>query len=637
MPNFVLPKFYDTITLYRVTAGVWAELGELQGQLYCPGKKEDDLGTGEMHYHFPKAADEEVGPWVLPRDSYSGIPDVAEVTYAGGYVRAFRVADMRPRWNPFDNAHLQLDLHRIRDDEWDFVTHQPLPGEPGLIEDLPVWNMEFTAYVPDGEADNYHVSAPFVGQLYCMQPMAEVAGYESMFAFVPKEVTVIPNPGDIEALEGGPVRFSYVRHAWNGRDWLWQVTQIVPRFANFSSEHWMLLLVQVNADDAQDIYDKAIAPGLPYLAKCTIEVSAGSVLADGTVELIVTVTVLDFFDDPVVGATVVADATSGSSSTLDDTEVTDGAGQAFFAFTNSTAENDITYQALLPDYDITIGPSDPVDWLSNAPYLPNCTILAGPSSVLADGIEEVTLTVTVQNILAGGLDGKTINVTADTGSAVVLETDVVTAGGGVAVLHATNTVAESGITFTAHVTEDAVDIGPSNAVDFDPAPVTSGSLPAGDATENADGDIAWTDVVEIEGAMDDVYGYADFPGVASETTNSITVSDFGFALPAGKVIYSITASIRTHYTPGGGPPIWAGDWAVTRAVGAPTAITPTSQPPVTTPGFVNATVNGAGVAGWTTDDINDSAFALTFAFVNSTFGSMRINVDSVEIQVQYLP
>lgn len=400
MPVFKQPSYTTDVNVWKWMPDdlIWVqEEAPLQGQVYTPIRNADEEEGGLLYFVYRSIND------VLRDEIDYGNTGRSDVISFGFPLRpetaartvAYRVTDVQPRWLKFTNEHLMATLRKLTPAEWAEV----MSGEPVEEEeqegDLPAFNTEFVAYIPDEEFDNYHVSDPFDGQLVAPQPMAEVIGYQTMFCFVPKEVTSIPNPADVQALPEVGTRHSYIRHTWNGRDFLWQVQQIVPRFANFEHEHWMLFLVQVGAADAQEIYDVAIAPGLPYLGKCTIEVSPTSLIANNFDELTVTVTVLDFFDDPVVGATVVLSPTSGTSHTADDTIDTDGAGEAVFVFKNFNDEAATTYEAELTEYGLTIGPSDPVEWTAPVVDEGLSSAVIVPDNIPGDEATAATLTITI--------------------------------------------------------------------------------------------------------------------------------------------------------------------------------------------------------------------------------------------------
>ena len=208
-------------------------------------------------------------------------------------------------------------------------------------------------------------------------------------------------------------------------------------------------------------------PELPDAGLSTIVAAPTLVAADGVAETAITVTVRNAAGDPLSGKTVEVLADAGDAVVAPTSEVTDGAGVAVFAAVNDTIESGITFTAAIPADVVTVGPSNAVNFydelLSDAG---ESTIVVAPTSQIADGVQTVTITVTVRNAGGGPLSGKTVTAAADLGDAVVLPSSDDTDGAGVAVFAATNVTIESGITFTASVAADSVSIGPSDPVDW---------------------------------------------------------------------------------------------------------------------------------------------------------------------------
>lgn len=125
-----LPTWHNTVTVYRKTGvDVWAELGELFGQLYTPLRNQDDEPGGLMYFEFPKAPLPSGAPWLFPRDSFNGEPDVLELDLPGSNgLQAYRVREVRGRWIGFPNEHLICDLQRMTAAEWNVETHSPPPA-----------------------------------------------------------------------------------------------------------------------------------------------------------------------------------------------------------------------------------------------------------------------------------------------------------------------------------------------------------------------------------------------------------------------------------------------------------------------------------------------------------------------------
>lgn len=90
-------------------------------------------------------------------------------------------------------------------------------------------------------------------------------------------------------------------------------------------------------------------------------------LADGVAEVAVTVTYRNVFGDVLPGKTLTCVADSGSSTIVEASVVTDGAGLAVFTALNAVAETGITYTASCAADSVSVGPSNAVDWTEDPP------------------------------------------------------------------------------------------------------------------------------------------------------------------------------------------------------------------------------------------------------------------------------
>lgn len=140
-----LPSWQITVQVYRNTAGVWANVGEIFGQVYTPLRNQDDESGGLLYFMMPK---NQVTPpykgnpgpfgWLIPRTPYEGVADVIEIPLPGGNgTVAYQVRDVRPRWLGFPNEHILVDLQRLAPSEWNADIHEPPPLPPPSIPQGP--------------------------------------------------------------------------------------------------------------------------------------------------------------------------------------------------------------------------------------------------------------------------------------------------------------------------------------------------------------------------------------------------------------------------------------------------------------------------------------------------------------------
>ncbi len=239
-------------------------------------------------------------------------------------------------------------------------------------------------------------------------------------------------------------------------------------------------LVQFEADDsaaetvtftATDTTDSLVltrtvsivyTPGAadPNALGTTVTASPTNPPADGTTPSTVTVTLTDYFSNPVVGKTIGLKALNGSSSVTTVNAVTSQTGQATFTVTDSTAEI-VTYQAT----DITDGnailAAEAVVKFGNPPSPPPvaayCSVVANPTSVPADGTHTATISVLLYDGNGDPVTGKAVTLTDSGGASTVTATNATTNNSGIATFTVSDATVEK-VTYTADDTTDSVDL-----------------------------------------------------------------------------------------------------------------------------------------------------------------------------------
>jgi hypothetical protein len=184
--------------------------------------------------------------------------------------------------------------------------------------------------------------------------------------------------------------------------------------------------------------------------------------ADGTTPSTVTVTLTDFFSNPIAGKTIALKALNGSSVITPATAATDQNGQARFSVTDSTAEV-VTFQA--SDTTDTTGgnptvlDSEAVVKFGNPPAPPPdasyCSVVANPTSLPADGTHSATVSVLLYDNNGEPVVGKAVTLAGASGSSRVAATNATTNSSGMATFAVSDTTAES-VRYTATDTTDNI-------------------------------------------------------------------------------------------------------------------------------------------------------------------------------------
>ena len=201
-------------------------------------------------------------------------------------------------------------------------------------------------------------------------------------------------------------------------------------------------------------------PADPTAQGSTVTAAPANPPADGSTPSTVTVTLTDFFSNPVAGKTIGLTALNGKSVITGVNAVTNQAGQATFHVTDSTAEV-VTYQAT----DITDGnavfTAEAVVTFGSPPAPPavaaDCAVVANPSSVPADGTHTATISVLLYDGNGDPVTGKTVTLTPSGGGSTVAATNATTNSSGMATFTVSDSTAQK-VTYTADDTSDSVNL-----------------------------------------------------------------------------------------------------------------------------------------------------------------------------------
>jgi uncharacterized protein Veg len=236
--------------------------------------------------------------------------------------------------------------------------------------------------------------------------------------------------------------------------------------AEFEADDSVAELVTFTATDTTDnvVLTKTVSitylpgPADPAGIGTTVAVKPANPPADGATPSTVTVTLADYFSNPVAGKTVTLKALNGSSTITTVNGVTNQAGQATFTVTDSTAEV-VTYQATDVTDANAVLDAEGVVTFGNPPAPPpvaaDCSVTVSPSSLPADGKQTATVSVLLDDGSGDPVSGKTVTLTAASGSSTVTATNATTDNTGTATFAVSDTTAEA-VKYTAKDTSDSL-------------------------------------------------------------------------------------------------------------------------------------------------------------------------------------
>jgi hypothetical protein len=246
----------------------------------------------------------------------------------------------------------------------------------------------------------------------------------------------------------------------------------------------------------------------------------------------VTVTLTDYFGNPIEGKTISLGAVNGSSKIAQSSQTTNAAGQAAFTVTDSTAEV-VTYQAT----DVTDGNAvfvaEAVVTFGNPPTPPAvaafCSVLVSPASVPADGTTAATISVLLYDGDADPLAGKTVTLSESGGGSKVASTNATTNNDGVATFAVTDTATES-VTYTADDTSDSLTLTALPVtVSFTAAAATSTSTTT-TTTTSGSGTAATTTTTSAPGTVtagSSTSGFTGSTGNTGAAASTASLADTG--------------------------------------------------------------------------------------------------------------
>ncbi len=259
-----------------------------------------------------------------------------------------------------------------------------------------------------------------------------------------------------------------------------------------------------------------------------------------------------------------------------------------FTVKDTKAET-VTYTATDSTDSITVTPTAAVTFTAGAVNAGKSTVTSSPASVVADGSTTSTITVTLLDVNSNPVSGKTVSLTAGSGSSTISAASGASNASGVVTFTVKDTVVES-VTYTAKDTTDNITITQTAAVAFtNPAPTLTGILPTS-GTLNTSPSVVLTGSNFISGVSSVSFG-SDIT-VNSTTVNSSTQIAASITIPAAATVGAHDVSV-TNAAPGGGTATLTGAFTVNKAATNMTVISSENPSTYEDPVTFTATVSSA--------------------------------------------
>ena len=149
-------------------------------------------------------------------------------------------------------------------------------------------------------------------------------------------------------------------------------------------------------------------------ARSTVNDSPATVTANGTSSSIVTVTLLDAYNNPVSGKSVSLSDGAANSTISSPSGTSNSSGVVTFTVTDTTAES-ATYTATDTSDGVTIADTAVVTFTAGSVSKSMSTVNQSPSSVPADGATTSTITVTLEDANGNAVPGKAVTLSQGAG------------------------------------------------------------------------------------------------------------------------------------------------------------------------------------------------------------------------------
>lgn len=259
----------------------------------------------------------------------------------------------------------------------------------------------------------------------------------------------------------------------------------------------------------------------------TVAASPIQVAADGTTPSTVTVTLLDYFGNPITGQTVSLSPSGGSSVVTPVSTggalpgVTDASGVTTFTVTDAKNEV-VTYTATDTTASLVVKQLASVTFGTPPPVVPvkaDCTVVVNSQKIPANGTNSGTITVELRDGNGFPVEGKTVSLTPSGGSSVIVGTKV--AGSVAAPSVAPTSKAapvEASASSTSSTTTSTTPVAPSAVV----GAVTAVSNSNGDAVFTVTDKVPETVTYTAADTTDDLSGWTVQVTYTAVTTTPTT-------------------------------------------------------------------------------------------------------------------
>ncbi len=280
-------------------------------------------------------------------------------------------------------------------------------------------------------------------------------------------------------------------------------------------------------------------PNVPGAASSTVVASPASVIADGVTTSTITVTLLSATNAPVTGKTVTLTAGSGSSVISAASGLSNSSGVVTFTVTDTVAQS-VIYTAKDTTDNITVTQTASVTFTVNTPNAANSTVSASPTIIPADGTTTSTITVTLLNANSNPVSGKTVTLTAGSGSSVISAASGPSNASGVVTFTVKDSTAES-VTYTASDTTDSVTITASATVRFGATPGNS-TVVASPTAVAADGMSTSTITITLKDASGNPVSGKTVQLTAGGGSSAMSTAS-GPSNASGQVTFTVTDAV----------------------------------------------------------------------------------------------
>ena len=232
----------------------------------------------------------------------------------------------------------------------------------------------------------------------------------------------------------------------------------------------------------------------------TVSANPTLVPADGATSSTITVTLLDANSNPISGKAVSLSAGSGGSIITTLSGTTNASGQATFSVKDTVVEA-VTYSGKDTTDAISIAQTASVNFTVGPVSATTSTVSASPTTVVADGVTTSTVTVTLLDASSRPVSGKTVTLSAGSGSSTITTVNGTTNANGQATFTVKDTKAET-VAYTGKDTTDSVTVTQTAQVTFTAGTPTAGNstVTANPTSITADGSTTSTITVTLEDA-----------------------------------------------------------------------------------------------------------------------------------------